>query len=197
MDKTEKQAVCASAQTSCGKTGKKVLTIRDIAMIGMMVAVIEACKGIMTFLPNIELTSFWVIIFTIFFGWKMVFVIPVFILIEAFIYPFGVWLIMYLYTWPMLALIAWFCRKKDSVWFFAVLSGAFGLAFGLLCSIPYIFMYAPGGGIEMALSATFAWWIAGIPWDITHGIANFVLMMVLYKPVRNIMNRLEKSVIEQ
>lgn len=176
-----------------GITGKKHVTVKDITLIGMMVAVIEVCKMLMTFLPNIELTSFWVIMFTIFFGWKMIFVIPVFILIEAFIYPFGMWLIMYIYAWPLLALVVWIFRKKDSIWFFSILSALFGLLFGLLCAIPYIFVYAGNGaGLAAGLSGAFAWWIAGIPWDITHGIANFVLMLVLYYPVRRIMDRVCK-----
>ena len=174
------------------KNSGKKLTIQDIALIGMMVAIIEVCKAAFSFLPNIELTTFWVIMFTIFFGWKMIFVIPVFILIEAFIYPFGLWLIMYLYTWPLLALIVWLCRKNQSVWFYSILSGAFGLGFGLLCSIPYLFMYGAGGGLKAGLSATFAWWISGIPWDIVHGIGNFVIMLVLYYPVRRVMERVKK-----
>lgn len=173
------------------RTGK-FLTIQDIAMIGMMVAIIEVCKTALSFLPNIELTTFWVIMFTVFFGWKIIFVIPVFILIETVMYPFGLWIIMYLYAWPLLALIAWLCRKKDSVWFFSILSAAFGLSFGLLCAIPYIFIYASGGGLKSGLSATFAWWIAGIPWDIVHGVGNFVIMMVLYYPVRRVMERVKK-----
>ena len=54
---------------SPGKDKKKLLrlTIQDITLIGMMVAVIEVCKMAMTFLPNIELTTFWVIMFTLFF----------------------------------------------------------------------------------------------------------------------------------
>ncbi len=172
------------------KSKKKFLTVRDITMIGMMVAVIEACKMLMTFLPNIELTTFWVILFTLFFGWKMVFVIPVFILIEAAIYPFGTWLIMYLYTWPLLALLAWIFRKTDSVWFWSILSSLFGLSFGLLCSIPYIFIYASTGGIQAGLASAFAWWIAGIPWDLVHGVSNFILMLVLYRPVRNLMTKI-------
>ena len=54
------------------KNNKKYkLTIRDIALIGMMVAVIEVCKAALNFLPNIELTTFWIIMFTLFFGWKI------------------------------------------------------------------------------------------------------------------------------
>ena len=177
------------------KDKKKLLqlTVQDITLIGIMVAVIEVCKMAMTFLPNIELTTFWVIMFTLFFGWKIIFVIPVYILIEAAIYPFGLWVIMYLYTWPLLALISYLFHKVDSVWIWSMISAAFGLSFGLLCSIPYVFINAPGGDLRAGVSAAFAWWIAGIPWDILHGVANFVLMLVLYYPVRKVMNRMKRS----
>ncbi len=82
------------------KRGKK-LSIEDIALMGMMVAVIEACKLAMAFLPNIELTSFWIIMFTLLFQWRILFVIPVFILVEGAVYGFGLWWVMYLYAWPM------------------------------------------------------------------------------------------------
>ena len=111
MNKKDENLQRESIKRKNSRIGK-IITIQDIAMIGMMVAIIEVCKVAFGFLPNIELTTFWVIMFTVFFGWKIIFVIPVFILIEAVIYPFGLWLIMYLYAWPLLALIAWICRKK-------------------------------------------------------------------------------------
>ena len=42
-------------------TDRGKLTVRDITLIGMMVAVIEVCKAALGFLPNIELTTFWII----------------------------------------------------------------------------------------------------------------------------------------
>ena len=78
----------------------KKITVRDITLIGMMVAVIEVCKAALSFLPNIELTTFWLILFTLYFGRKILLVIPVFILIEGCIYGFGLWWVMYLYMWP-------------------------------------------------------------------------------------------------
>jgi energy-coupling factor transport system substrate-specific component len=42
------------------------------------------------------------------------------------------------------------------------------------------------GGLKTAI----AWWIAGIPWDIVHGVANFVIMIVLYKPMVNVMKKI-------
>ena len=157
-----------------------------------MVAVIEVCKAALSFLPNIELTTFWLILFTLFFGRKIVLVVPVFILIEGSIYGFNTWWIMYLYTWPLLVLLTWVFRKQKSVWFWSFLSGMFGLFFGLLCSIPYVVIGAVDGGIRSGLYAGFTWWVAGIPWDIVHCIGNFVLMLVLYHPVRTLMERIKK-----
>lgn len=166
------------------------LTIKDITLIGLMVAVIEVCKVTLMSIPNVELTSFWIIMFTLFFGWKIIFVIPVFILIEGAMFGFHIWWIMYLYAWPLLALITWINRKKDSVLFFSILSAMFGLCFGLLCSIPYFFIGLSDGGILGGLHSAFVWWVAGIMWDIVHCVSNFVLMFILYKPVRSIMKKI-------
>ena len=175
-----------------GLIEKRLLSARDLALMGMMVAVIEACKFVMASLPNIELTSFWLILFTLMIGWKIVFVVPVFILLEGMIYGFGLWWVMYLYAWPILVLITWFLRKQDSVWIFSILSSAFGLCFGLLCAIPYFFIGFVDGGVLSGLIAAFNWWIAGIPFDIIHCIANFILMFLLYRPMRDLMDRIKK-----
>ena len=175
-----------------GLIEKRVLSAKDLALMGMMVAVIEASKFVMASLPNIELTSFWLILFTLMIGWKIVFVVPVFILIEGMIYGFGLWWVMYLYAWPILVMITWFLRKQDSVWIFSLLASAFGLCFGLLCAIPYFFIGFVDGGILSGLIAAFNWWIAGIPFDVIHCIANFILMFLLYRPMRNLMNRIKK-----
>lgn len=159
---------------------KKVDT-RDIAFVGMAIAVIEVCKIALQAVPNVETTTFWIMMFTLVLGRKMLFVIPAFILIEGCIYGFGLWWIMYLYAWPLLALIAWLIRKSDSALTFSVVSGFFGLFFGALCSIPYYFI---GGFVMM-----FNWWVAGIPFDIMHGISNFFIMLLLYRPVRKVMDR--------
>ena len=151
----------------------------------MAVAVIEACKLVMQGLPNIEVTSFFVMLFTLVLGRKMLLVVPAFTLIEGCIYGFGIWWVMYLYAWPLLAFITWALRKKDSVILYSLVSGLFGLSFGALCSIPYLFIGGP--------AMMFNWWIAGIPFDLIHGASNFVVMLLLYKPVRRVMDRISSE----
>lgn len=168
---------------------RKKLAIGDIALMGVMVAVIEACKVAMAFLPNIELTSFWVIMFTLLFGWRIYFVIPVFILVEGAMYGFGLWWVMYLYAWPLLALVAYLCRRQESVWFWCFVSSLFGFLFGFLCALPYVAIGCADSGLRGGLYAGFTWWVAGIPFDLAHGAGNFVLMAVLYRPVRHAIKR--------
>lgn len=165
------------------------ITIRDIALTGVMAAVIVVCKEAMSFLPNIEPVSFWIILFTLFFGWKILFVIIVFILVEGFLYGMGLWWVMYLYAWPLLALVTYLNRKQESVWFWSILSAFFGLFFGFFCAIPYSIVGMIGSGAVTGLKIGFAWWVAGIQWDVVHCIGNFVLMSALYQPVRRVMRK--------
>ncbi|MBQ5326917.1 MAG: hypothetical protein J6K80_06915 [Oscillospiraceae bacterium] len=71
-------------------TETKKITTRDIAFIGMAIAVIEVCKIALQGVPNVETTTFWIMMFTLILGRKMLFVIPAFILIEGCIYGFGI-----------------------------------------------------------------------------------------------------------
>ena len=157
---------------------------KDITLIGMMIAIIEVCKVVMAGIPNVELTSFWIIVFCVCFGKKMFYTIPAFILIEGLMYGFGLWWVQYLIAWPVLGVVVAKFRNIDSAFGWAIISGFFGLFFGALCAIPYLFM----GGIKTAI----AWWIAGIPWDLVHGVANFAIMIVLYKPMVRVMKKIKE-----
>lgn len=165
----------------------KKTSVFDVALVGIMVAVIEVCKVAMMELPNIELTSFWLLMFSKHFGNRVYFVVPVFILIEGAIFGFGDWWVMYLYAWPLLVLVAKLFRKSDEPLTWAIISGVFGLGFGFLCVLSKTLFLG-------SVQAAFAWWIAGIPWDLVHGGANFVLMLLLYKPMSKAMIRVKKTV---
>lgn len=169
------------------KSKKVKLTVQELTLIGMMIAIIEVCKFFMMNIPNIELTTFWIIMFTLYFGNRILYVIPAFILIEGVMFGFGMWWIMYLYLWPLLALVTWCFRKNDTILIWSIISGIFGLLFGFFGAFPYI--------ITSGIYGAFSWWIAGIPWDITHCIGNFVLMMILYHPVRNVMKKVNSILI--
>lgn len=173
---------------------RRVSAAQDVATASLMIAVIEVCKLVMQSLPNIELTTFLLILFTLRFGRLTLYTIPAFILIEGLIYGFGLWWVMYLYAWPLLAIVTRAFSRADSAFFWAMVSGAFGLLFGLLCAIPYFFIGFAGGGAMQGLTQMFAWWVAGIPFDLIHGVSNFVIMLVLYRPVSDLLRRMPQIV---
>lgn len=139
----------------------------------------------MSFLPNIELVSFFVIIFTLVYRRKIVFILSVFVLLEGVIYGFGLWWLNYLYVWAVLAVVTALLRRMDSALGWALVSGVFGLFFGALCALPYFFM----GGWQ----AAFSYWVSGLPFDITHCIGNFALCLLLYRPILTLILKLEKT----
>ena len=173
------------------------ISIKDITLIAMMVAIIEVCKIALSFLPNIEVTTFWLILFTIYFGRKIVYVVPIFIILEGAIYGIGTWWLMYLFVWPLLVFICYIFKNNKSIWFWSIFSGTFGLFFGAICSIPYVIICAFSSGIKTGIRLGIAWWIAGIPWDIVHGIGNFVIMLSLYIPIKYILMEIKVKFIEQ
>ena len=160
------------------------LTIKDIAVMGVMVATMTSFKYAMSLIPNVEPVSLLIILYTLFLGPKVIYAIVVFILVEGLIYGFGTWWVSYLYIWPLLSLLTHLFRKHTSPVFFSVLSGIFGLFFGALTAIPYLFI----GGV----AAAFNYFIAGIPYDLIHCVGNFVICLALFKPLNFTLNQLSK-----
>ena len=162
---------------------RRHFTVMDIAEMGMMLALIETGKRALDFLPNIEVVTLLFIVFTLSYGLKTIVVAVSFTFFETAVYGFNNWVIMYLYMWPLLIVIVYATRRHAGLWFYSILSGLYGLFFGLLCSIPYLVV----GGPTLA----FTWWIAGIPYDIIHCVGNFALCLALYKPLTFAMNKVQ------
>ena len=172
---------------------KNNLNAKEVSIAGIIVALMIAAKIALSSLPNIELVSFLIIIFTKKFGKKMLFVIPLYIVLEIIIFGFDVmWATASVYIWFILYITVRIFGKSESAVLLAVLSGMYGLVFGFLCSFPYIFVIT-GTNPSAGFSSAFAYWIYGIPYDIIHGVSNFIVMIVLYKPVSTLLNRINKE----
>jgi len=151
-------------------------------LFGVLGALTFALQVVMGFLPNIEPVSLLVMIFAVVFGWKCLYPIYVFVIMEFLFYGFGVWNIYYLYIWAVLAVAALLMKKMESPLGWAILSGAFGLLFGALCAVADMFI----GGVGYAVGK----WVTGIPFDITHCAGNFVIALLLFRPLHRLMDKL-------
>ena len=139
----------------------------------------------MASLPNIELVSFLIILTTRKFGIKALWSVYIFVFLEAITYGFEIWVICYLYVWAILVFIILLVRKLDSVMLYTLISSIYGFLFGALCSVPYFITGGIGGGV--------AWIISGIVsgFDIYHGVGNFVLMFLLYRPISKVFEKIK------
>ena len=133
---------------------------REIVIYGILSAVLLTAQVSLGFLPNIEIVTLLILVYTLVFRKKVFFIIYIFVFLEGLIYGFGLWWINYLYVWSIQALITLLFRKNDSVWFWSILSGIYGITFGALCTIPY---FAIGG-----ISGAFAYWTSGLLFDISY-----------------------------
>lgn len=151
------------------------MKLRDMILLALIGAIMMSTQVALAALPNIHLVAVFVILAALLFGWKALFSVYIFVILEGLIYGFSMWFINYLYVWTILTIIAVLFRKNRSRVFWSAVAGIFGLLFGALCSIPYFFV---GGW-----AAAFAYWVAGIPFDLIHCVSNAVLTFVLLIPL--------------
>ena len=166
---------------------KKTLTIKEIALFGMLGGLTFGAKFVMSGLPNIEPVSLLLMLFAVTFGVKALFPMGIYIALEILIYGIQLWNINYLYVWPLLMLVALSMRKVTSPLLWAIVAAVFGLFFGLLCAPVYLFT----GGLAFAVN----WWLSGIPFDLLHCVGNFVIVLLLFAPLRKLLGDLYRKYI--
>jgi energy-coupling factor transport system substrate-specific component len=156
---------------------KKKLTLRQITLFGILAAVTFGAKVAMSYLPNIEPVTLFLMVFGAVFGWQAMFIAYAYVTAEILFYGLGLWNINYLYIWLIPVLLGWGLRKMKNPLLWALLSLVYGLLFGALCAPVDLCI----GGIGYAVSK----WISGIPFDFAHGIGNFVMAAALFVPLRS------------
>lgn len=151
------------------------LSVRELCILSLLGALMLALQVAASGLPNIHLTAPIIIIAAVFFGWKSLYAIAVFIMLEGLVWGFGLWWACYWYLWPSLAIPAIIMRRNRSAFIWAFVAAIHGLLFGLLYALAYYFV----GGFEMVLAK----WVSGIPFDLAHCVGNFVLTLLLFEPL--------------
>ena len=150
--------------------------VYQIVLTACLTALLKAVKTALAAIPGVEAVTLLVILYTQVLGWQTG-LTAVFLMtgINCLIYGFDSWVIEYLYIWPLLVFLAWKIKGRNTVGQ-AVLAGMFGLFSGTLC-MPVTFLFYGGR------SGALAWWLAGLSTDIIHGISNFIVTLLLYRPL--------------
>lgn len=147
------------------------LTVREIAVFGMLGALMCASKLLMEMLPNVHLLGVLTVAYTVVYRKKALYPIYTYVFLNGFFCGFATWWIPYLYMWTLLwgavMLLPTHLPKKIQPVVYMAVCAAHGFLFGTL--------YAPAQALlyGMSLRKMGAWILAGLPWDFAHGVSNF------------------------
>lgn len=148
------------------------LTVREMAVYGLLGAVMYASKILMELFPNVHLIGVFTVAFTAVYRKKALYPIYTYVILNGVLCGFATWWIPYLYIWTVLWGIVMLLPQKvpkavQPIMYMTVCA-LHGFLFGIL--------YAPAQAILYGLSfrGMIAWIIAGLPWDLIHGVSNFV-----------------------
>jgi energy-coupling factor transport system substrate-specific component len=161
---------------------RRRLSVRELALYALLGGLTFCAKLAMAGLPNIEPVTLLVMLYAVTFGRRAVWPIAVYVLMEFALFGLHLWSLCYLYIWAVPAVLAHRLRSMGHPLGWALLSAAFGLAFGALCAPVYLPFLGPAG--------TVSWWLAGIPFDLLHSGGNGLLALTLFCPLRRLLRRL-------
>lgn len=166
------------------------LTIKEIAVFGMLGGVMYASKIIMELIPNVHLLGVLTVAYTVVYRKKALYPIYTYVILNGIFSGFAAWWIPYLYLWTVLwgavMLLPRRIPKKIQPLVYMIVCAAHGFLFGTL--------YAPAQAILYGLSfqGMIAWIIAGLPWDFIHGVSNF-FCGILIMPIVMVLKTAERG----
>lgn len=168
---------------------KMKLSVKELILFGMLGGIVSLSQIALSFIPNVETVTLFIIIFSLIYREKALFIVFVFVGVMGIIYGFGLWWWGYLIIWPLLCILTIKLRKilLKSTLVMSIYSGIFGLLFGAFFAIPYAIF----GGINAGI----AYWVSGIPYDIIHGVGNYFIMLVLGEYLFKFISKLNEKYI--
>lgn len=166
------------------------INVREMCVFAMLGSVMFASKMLMEMLPNIHLLGMLTVTYTIVYRERALIPIYLYVFLDGLFHGFNMWWIPYLYIWTILwgvtlALPQKMSAKMKYIVYSAVCS-LHGFLFGIL--------YAPAQALMWGLTfeGAVAWVIAGLPYDLIHGISNLGLGLLIV-PLAEVLEKLSQK----
>lgn len=156
----------------------------------MLGAVMYASKLLMEVAPNIHLLGVFTIAFTVVYRKKALYPIYIYVILNGTFSGFAAWWVPYLYVWTVLwgvvMLLPEHLPKRLRPLIYMTVCAVHGFLFGTL--------YAPAQAVlfGMSFQGMISWIIAGLPFDLIHGVSNF-FCGILIVPVISALQLAERN----
>ena len=154
-------------------------------------ALMISSKEIMAVLPNIHLLGLLIMLTTLTFRFKALISIYIYVFAEALFQGFSPWWVPNLYTWAILWAVTMLIPKKlptkAKMVIYPIVCSLHGFAYGILCAPTQALFF----GLDF--NGMIAWIIAGIPFDMIHGVSNCIvatLILPISIPLKKVYNQI-------
>ena len=167
------------------------LNLKESVIFGMLGAVMYASKLIMEVLPNIHLIGVFIVAITVIYRKKALYPIYIFVFLTGLLNGFNMWWIPYLYIWTVLWGATMLLPKK-------LPTKAAPIIYAVVCSLHgflYGVIYAPAQALMFGLDfkGMLTWIATGLPYDLIHGVSNFICGLILIVPIVSILKIAERT----
>lgn len=165
--------------------------IKEIALFGMLGALMYASKIALEILPNVHLLAVFIMAETVVYRQKALYPIYTFVFITGLLNGFSIWWWPYLYIWTVLwgagMLLPKEMPKKAAPVVYMTVCALHGFLYGTLYSPYQALMF------HLDFKGMVSWIIAGLPYDAIHGVSNFFCALLVV-PLISVMKQAQKIV---
>lgn len=165
------------------------VSIYEMCVFSMLAAIMFASKILMEALPNIHLLGVLTVVYTVTYRKRALIPIYLYVMLNGLFAGFNFWWLPYTYIWTILWGIIMLLPKnmprKVCIATYSAVCSLHGFAYGIL--------YAPAQALMFGLTPqqTVAWVIAGIPYDVIHGVSNLALGFLIV-PLSEMLKKLSR-----
>ena len=179
---------------------RTVLTARYITQVAVMAGLLTALKFALSFLPNVEVITLLIAVFSAVWGLK--YSLPatlVFCTVEMAIYGIGTWVPLYFIYWPLLAVIFHFALggKRPAVAMGIALAIALPMTilFGVLsASVETLFVI---GAVSADMLGTYfvTYYLKGLWYYLVHVVSVVASIAILFIPLVKICQKIHNGLV--
>ena len=148
------------------------LTVRKLTLIAMTIALCSVIRFPFSYLPNITPLT------TIYLS-EAIIIADMTIIATSVYLGMGYWVVGQLLAYSLIIFLYWLFIKIDIMKFLimqAILCLILGLIYGIVISMFEVFV--------LQISSFEIYYIAGLPFDLMHGLGNFLFMILVFRPAR-------------
>ena len=162
--------------------------VKQMAFIGVYVAIIVAFQTLLSSINGLELTTLLITTAALLLPLSTsLTIVVVYCLIQGILYGFGDWLVVYIIYWTLIDLVSYFLRSllRKHLILNSILNGVYGFLLGIFFFFKTIILYD--------LSSAISYYLTGLNGDILHTVLNFLITLILYPVITRIFPRIIKT----